>query len=526
MRFLQFCKHFALIICFFGFSAFTIHAHGEDQTPCSDALTSPDLSLEWIASQIHKINDLPNSAKRLHAAVRNAGMQSVALNEDILKAHNNEYTYVLNGQGVTDQGDTGRCVYFSHGSTMRAALLRSGLLPPDFEFSENYLWFYGLLEQANRYAETLIRNLGRKLSPREIQALAIPAVSEGAFFHSVDALVRKYGVIPKKQMNETASSEYGSVTEEVDLMLAQFALRFVEIRKQADALKREHKGKIPPAQRERLVTELRNQKAYAMEGVMRILSTHLGTPPAPTAPFKLRLTTKPDAVEPGAIAVRSESVEREFTALSLLEYTGYLKEDWISVAYLPNKKYGKRYSFNSDLEILPPEGQKRRRIEFFNLPIARLKQLTLQALLEGYPVSFSSDVTPALEPGTGILHPDIYKTDAIYGGAVNRSELLSSRQNLNYLLQSFATHQMTIVGVDQPGVAGGIDPNLDFVKLLIQNSWGAEYGDKGYLHAYGSWFEKFVGQISIPKRLLTPEELKQFESPEVQMHDDYDGLYR
>jgi len=48
-------------------------------------------------------------------------------------------------------------------------------------------------------------------------------------------------------------------------------------------------------------------------------------------------------------------------------------------------------------------------------------------------------------------------------------------------------------------------------KWLVENSWGADKGKRGYLHLYDSWFDKYVYQIVIRKAYLPAKVLKILE---------------
>jgi|GEM_PF-2913111 len=495
-------------------------AHADDESiraaECNVILSGNALSQEWVAKQIERMKNQDPTLTRLQTIVHQVGLKPAAINEQILKNHNTDYTFILKGQSVKNQLQTGRCWDFSAGSVLCTPLTTSGIFPSNFEISENYVWFYTLLERSNRYIDNLMKKTATGMDPKTIQMNSIPHIPEGGYFHSFVEIVKKYGVVPKSAMPETAGSSRKGLTDELELMLSDFGLKWVDSVRRISNLRSNTMGFISTSKRQAVMKELEQKKSEVMQGVFQILATHLGIPPTE---FKLRLNMPVQPKDPPEPVMEFSATEKMMTPKELVELTGFNKEEWVTVSNFPSREFGRVYQLPDTDEIVPEDGERPEMLKLLNLPMDRMLELIEATLKEGYPVEFDSDVMNNTEFNQGIMHPDLFDTDAVYGGAVDRQELLKSRQKLGYMFKNHATHAMDIIGVDHPNA------NDKAVKFLVLNSWGPQAGDGGLLHMYREWAEQFVENINIPKRLLSPEEQKMLEQSPIVIKDEA-SLYR
>ncbi|XP_067639862.1 bleomycin hydrolase-like [Eurosta solidaginis] len=66
------------------------------------------------------------------------------------------------------------------------------------------------------------------------------------------------------------------------------------------------------------------------------------------------------------------------------------------------------------------------------------------------------------------------------------------------------THAMLFTAVS-------VDENGDVKKLRVENSWGEDRGEKGYLVMTAEWFKEFGFEVVIDKSFVPPEILRVFD---------------
>jgi bleomycin hydrolase len=60
------------------------------------------------------------------------------------------------------------------------------------------------------------------------------------------------------------------------------------------------------------------------------------------------------------------------------------------------------------------------------------------------------------------------------------------------------THAMVLTGVD-------LDDEGRPMKWRVENSWGTDLGDEGYMLMTDAWFDEFVYELTVSKSTLAPE---------------------
>ena len=79
---------------------------------------------------------------------------------------------------------------------------------------------------------------------------------------------------------------------------------------------------------------------------------------------------------------------------------------------------------------------------------------------------------------------------------------------------SGSTHAMTLSAVD-------LDDNGNVRKWKVENSWGADWGQKGCLIMTARWFREYMFRLVVNKKYVPENILKAFEqTPTMVMPED------
>ena len=117
-----------------------------------------------------------------------------------------------------NQKRSGRCWMFASLNMMRISTINKYNLET-FEFSQAYPLFYDKLEKSNWFLVNILDTLDEPLDGRLMSYLLSDPIGDGGQWDMFRALVKKYGVVPKEAMPESACSEN---TAELDRYLTRY----------------------------------------------------------------------------------------------------------------------------------------------------------------------------------------------------------------------------------------------------------------------------------------------------------------
>lgn len=381
-----------------------------------------------------------------------------------------------------NQERSGRCWMFASLNTMRYRIIKKYNLKT-FELSQAYPLFWDKLEKSNWFFENVLDTLDEPLDGRLVSYLLADPIGDGGQWDMFKSLVKKYGVVPKEAMPETACSRN---TREMDSYLTRY------LRGAAKRLRESHAAGVA-------ADDLAAMKKEMMGDVYHLLVTCLGEPPAS---FGVRLRDKD-----GRLALSGTFTPAAFFD----EAVGMDVDDYVSLISAPtaDKPFGHTYTVSRLGNVVEDGG-----VRYLNLPIRRLKECAVAQLREDLPVWFGCDVGQSYLREEGIMDTAALDVDGLLGfpveGCMDRAERLDYGESL-------MTHAMVLEGVnlDEAG-----RPTL----WKVENSWGADHGRDGFDTLSDAWFDEYVYQVVVDKKHLTDEERVAYETEEPRVLVPWDPM--
>ncbi|GAA3635621.1 C1 family peptidase [Lactobacillus hamsteri] len=412
-------------------------------------------------------NDKNQVASR---AARRSGLLEASFNDHVSERLNQVFSTELDIGGVTDQKHSGRCWEFSSLNVLRHYFGKKYKVK-DFTFSQAYNFFWDKIERANAFYDAMIRLADKPLDDREVQSWLEFAGQDGGLWGMAINLVRKYGVVPSYAMPESFNSN--NTTGLIDSLARKERKDALVLRRLANA------GKTD---------ELEKTKKQFLNEVYRIAAVALGEPPK-----KFDLEYRDDD--------KKYHLEKDLTPHQFAEkYLGDFKfDDYVVLSNSPNFEYNKLYH-----QALYDNVAGGDPITMLNVPIEYLEQAAMAQLKDGQAVIFGNDVLKQMERKTGYLDSELYKTDDLFSvdTQMSKADRLATGEG-------YATHDMTLVGVDED--KGQIR------KWKVENSWGDKYGNKGFYIMSPQWFEDYVYDVVVNKKYLTKEQVEIAEGPAIDL---------
>ena len=405
-------------------------------------------------------------------AVTAQGIREVARVPEAVAANTGTFDVEVRQGKRCDQKRSGRCWMFASLNTMRTRIIDRYDLKT-FELSQAYPLFFDKVEKSNWFLENVLDTLDEPLSGRLMAHLLADPISDGGQWDMFRALVRKYGVVPKEAMPETACS---SNTRDMDAYLTRY------LRGAAKRLRESHEAGVG-------TDDLRAMKKEIMGEVTSLLITCLGEPPVQ---FDVRLRDKDDELVLSGTYTPQEFFDK---------VVSMPVDDYVSVISAPtvDKPFGHTYTVDRLGNVVEAGG-----VRYLNLPVERLKELAVAQLQDGLPVWFGCDVAQSFIRDEGIMDTASLDVDGLFGfpveGCLDRAERLDYGESL-------MTHAMVLEGVNLDAAG---KPTL----WKVENSWGDKRAKDGFDSITDAWFNQYVYQVVVDKRFLSDSERKTYETEE------------
>ncbi len=408
-------------------------------------------------------DNIPTIDKGRVNAISNNDLKALVVNRETVGKAEHNFKYKVNVTGITDQKSSGRCWMFTALNSMRPKVINEKALS-NFEFSQNYLYFYDLLEKSNLFLSSTIKFSDKAMDDRTVEWLLKNPLSDGGVWNSFANLVEKYGLVPKSVMPETYHSENTSV---MDILLSR------KLREDALLLR---------SMKEKNVGEkkIMDEKFKMISEIYKMLTYFLGVPPEE---FEYRFVDKNNNI----------GDYKKYTPKSFFKelFPNYNSNDYVMLMNDPSREYYKLYEIEYDRNVLEGKNWK-----YINLPVEKLKEYAIKSIKANEALYASCDVGKYLSKTDGTLDINNYDFESLLQVDFNMKKAERIKT-----FDSGSSHAMLLVAVDT-------DNEDNATKWQFENSWGASYGHNGYLTFTDEWFSEYMFRIVVNKTYIDENTLK------------------
>jgi bleomycin hydrolase len=398
--------------------------------------------------------------KAVRNALNGASINVLAANSENIAMIDTHFSDIVKTKGRTNQKSSGRCWLFSGLNVLRAKMIDKYDLGA-FTFSQNYIFFYDMLEKSNLFLQGVIDTKDMGFDERKVDWLFNHPISDGGQFTGVSNLVTKYGLVPSEAMPETyCANNTSQMRTQLATKLREFGLRL----------------------RETPAKQCQTVKTQMLKEIYRMLVLCLGEPPVE---FEwTRYNSKGEFVSC-----------KTYTPKSFFnEYVGTdLNHSYVMVMNDPTREMNKVYEIEYDRHVY--DGQN---WLYINLPMEKIKEIAIASIKDNTAMYFSCDVGKFSDRQKGTLDLNNYD----YGSLFGTTFPMDKKQRIQ-THASGSSHAMTLIAVD---IKDGKP-----VKWMVENSWGADSGYKGNMIMTDEWFDNYMFRLVVEKQYVPADVLKLLE---------------
>ncbi|MCU0723517.1 MAG: C1 family peptidase [Planctomycetes bacterium] len=397
-------------------------------------------------------------------AVTKGNLNDIAVNRDVLNDADMTFSIDMESGPVTDQKGSGVCWLYAELNWLRT-FTNKKLQVKGFEFSENHVMFWDKMEKANFFLENVISLRNLHYDDRRMAYLLANPAPDGGEWNLLVNVIEKHGLVPKVVMPDTVNRE--------NSRYLNFILNW-KLREAAATIQKMHRaGKA--------LRDLRVFKEKVLAEAYKIIAIFMGEPPAKFS-WSFRKTNKAKTF------VRwTDITPKQFAERAL----GFKVDDPVVLIHCPMRDmpYEKTYT-----------------VEFFNnmwggknwvalnLPLVELKKIAVKTLKSKEAALFGCEVRLDQHSKEGIADPRMFD----YGLLFDTTLGLDKGERLEYG-QARMTHSMVFTGVDLVGEKP--------LKWKVENSWGDQFGKKGFWVMHDAWFDEHVMELIVPRKYLSKKHL-------------------
>lgn len=401
----------------------------------------------------------------------------VCMSRNQLQEMNHMFTHKIDiaGKPVTNQKSSGRCWIFACLNVMRVPFMKAHNLDK-FEFSQAYLFFWDKIERSNFFLNTIVKTArrGEPIEGRLVSFLLAEPLPDGGQWDMLVNLINRYGLMPKKYFPESYSCEDSSQFNAIlNSKLREFALIL--------------RSMVADGATDCDISAKIEEQMYTIYSIVAIC---LGVPPEK---FIWEYIDK------------EKKYQKAGPLTPQAFYYEYIKphfnmDDKVCLVTDPRSTspYGKLYTIDCLGNM-----EDGRRIIYNNQPVEVLMYLAGKAVLNDEAVWFGCQVGKRFASKPGIEDLKIHDYKLVFGVDISITMTKAERMICG---ESMMTHAMALIGVSFDG------SDALPMKWCVENSWGTERGNQGYLMMSNDWFKEYVFEVVIDKSHVPQEILDVYDS--------------
>ena len=442
----------------------------------ADAQTQGSITPEMLA-KIQKEQKLTAADNALANAIAANAIDDLAKNRKAARQLDTHFSIETPEQSITNQKSSGRCWMFSGMNVLRADFARrTDSLRVDF--SQAYLFFYDQLEKANLFLQGVVNTAKKPIDDPQVQFFFKSPINDGGTFCGVADLTEKYGLVPKQVMPESFSSD--NTSKMASLLKSRLREDGLTLRKMVAEGKKN--------------ADIEKAKTGMLATIYRMLALTIGEPPTE---FTYAHVDK----KGNSVGETKTYTPQEFYKEVVGEK---LNGTFIMAMNDPRRPYYKTYEVELDRHTYDGHNWK-----YLNLPMDDIEQMAIASLKDGKKMYSSYDVAKMLDRKRGYGDTENFDYGSLLGTSFNmtKAERIST-------FDSGSTHAMTLTAVD-------LDKDGKATKWKVENSWGADWGQKGCMIMSDRWVREYMFRLVIDKKYVPETILKQYEQkPTMVTYDD------
>lgn len=402
------------------------------------------------------------SDKAISNALRGTDIDVLALSGDNKNNFDDNFSHRVKSKGITDQKSSGRCWLFTGLNVLRAQMMEKHDMPK-VELSQNYNFFFDQLEKSNLFLQGIIDTADRGMDDKTVEFLFKNPLSDGGQYTGLSDNLMKYGVVPSTVMVETFSSNATSkLSRSIKRKLREDGLKLRRMKSEGKSAK-----------------EIATAKEEMLGEVYRMLALTLGVPPT-------EFTWTRKDKDGNVMDTRTYTPQSFYQ-----EYIGNdLRNDYVMLMNDPTREYYRLYEIDYDRHAY--DGQN---WTYINLPVEDIKNMAIESIKGDEAMYFSCDVGKFYNRENGLLDPDNYDYDSLFGVTFGMDKADRIRT-----FDSGSSHAMTLVAVD-------LDKEGAPKKWMVENSWG-NGANEGHLIMTDRWFDEYMFRLVVNKKYVPAEILK------------------